>query len=380
MANETSIIKPKVTIKVFGVGGGGNSVLMRMAANNELGIDLIAINTDAKQLERAHQAGVLTMQIGADITKGRGTGGSIEAGEAAAKDAKEKIRDAMTGADLVFITAGMGGGTGTGAAPIVAKIAQDLGVLAIGVVTVPFSFEGKRKLRLATEGIHKMQSSMDALIAVQNDNLMKLPENRRMSMVKAFICADNVLKQAINCVAELILTTGVINVDFADVTTIFRQSTNSDALLGIGHGHTALDAVKGAVASPLIDRGIKGARGIILNLTGDNTLSLYDVDEATRYVFENADPEVNIIFGTVINDEMKGEVRATLIATDFVDEDMIGRPRVAPNAAKTPQQTGKAAPQAPKQTGSFSLEPPKFMQKKNTGTPGFPSFPSFDNK
>lgn len=375
MANETSIIKPKVTIKVFGVGGG-NSVLMRMAANNELGIDLIAINTDAKQLERAHQAGVLTMQIGADITKGRGTGGSIEAGEAAAKDAKEKIRDAMTGADLVFITAGMGGGTGTGAAPIVAKIAQDLGVLAIGVVTVPFSFEGKRKLRLATEGIHKMQSSMDALIAVQNDNLMKLPENRRMSMVKAFICADNVLKQAINCVAELILTTGVINVDFADVTTIFRQSTNSDALLGIGHGHTALDAVKGAVASPLIDRGIKGARGIILNLTGDNTLSLYDVDEATRYVFENADPEVNIIFGTVINDEMKGEVRATLIATDFVDEDMIGRPPVAP----TQQQTAKTAPQAPKQTGSFSLEPPKFMQKKNKGTPGFPSFPSFDNK
>ena len=221
-----------------------------------------------------------------------------------------------------------------------------------------------------------MQSSMDALIAVQNDNLMKLPENRRMSMVKAFICADNVLKQAINCVAELILTTGVINVDFADVTTIFRQRTNSDALLGIGHGHTALDAVKGAVASPLIDRGIKGARGIILNLTGDNTLSLYDVDEATRYVFENADPEVNIIFGTVINDEMKGEVRATLIATDFVDEDMIGRPPVAP----TQQQTAKTAPQAPKQTGSFSLEPPKFMQKKNKGTPGFPSFPSFDNK
>ena len=225
--------------------------------------------------------------------------------EQAAKAEENKIKDALNGADLIFITAGMGGGTGTGAAPVVARLAKELGILSVGVVTVPFSFEGSRKKRTAMEGIVKMQSQMDALIAVENDNLMKLPENRRMTIVTAFEYADEVLKQAINCVAELILTTGVINVDFADVTTIFRQSDSSDALLGIGSSkRSAVDAVKAAAESPLIDKGLKGARGVILNLTGDHTLSLYDVDEATRYIVEHADPEVNIILGTVVDDSV----------------------------------------------------------------------------
>ena len=255
MAEKDPAIKNAiVTIKIIGVGGGGNSVLLRMAKNKVLDIDLIAVNTDAKQLAIMQQAGVIPLQIGESLTKGRGTGGSLELGESAAHADEEKIRNAMKGADLVFVTAGMGGGAGTGAAPVVAKIARELGILTIGVVTVPFSFEGARKKRLANEGIVKMQANMDALIAVHNDNLMKLPENRRMSLVQAFEAADEILRQAIRCIAEMILTTGVINVDFADVTSIFRQSESSDALLGIGEcSEGAVRAVQLAVESPLVD-------------------------------------------------------------------------------------------------------------------------------
>ena len=350
-ADETLIIKPKVKIKAFGIGGGGNSVLMRMGQHNELDIELIAINTDAKQLQLVEQSGVRCIQIGEALTRGRGTGGNIQIGEQAAKNEENKIKEALNGADLVFITAGMGGGTGTGAAPVVARLAKELGMLSVGVVTVPFSFEGNRKKKTAMEGITKMQSQMDALIAVENDNLLKLPENRRMSMVKAFDCADGILKQAINCVAELILTTGVINVDFADVTTIFRQSESSDALLGIGRSsRSAVEAVQIAAESPLIDKGLKGARGVILNLTGDDTLSLYDVDEATHYIVEHTDPEVNIILGTVVDEEMNGAVQATIIATDFADSVVMKAPTVKVPESKVKKDT-------------FQLDTPSFMDK-----------------
>lgn len=385
-AEETLIIKPKVKIKVFGVGGGGNSVLMRMGRHKDLDIDLIAINTDAKQLSRVAEEGVETLQIGEDLTKGRGTGGNIALGEKAALDAADKIRESMSGADLVFVTAGLGGGTGTGAAPVVAKIARDLGTLSVGVVTLPFSFEGSRKKRLANEGLAKMQAQMDALILVANDNLMKLPENRHMTLVKAFSCADGILQQAINCVAELILTTGVINVDFADVTTIFRQSVSSDALLGIGRSsRSAVEAVKQAVDSPLISKSLEGARGIILNLTGDKTLSLYDVDEATRYIYEHTDPEVNIILGTVIDNSLGGDVRATIIATDFTDGVMVKdspAPARGEQAPQASQPSAKPAAAAPKRD-AFTLEPPRFMQQptrpsqakpKTEGAFAFPAF------
>jgi cell division protein FtsZ len=231
-----------------------------------------------------------------------------------------------------------------------------MGILSVGVVTVPFAFEGNRKKKVAQEGITKMQSQMDALIAVENDNLSKLPENRKMSLVKAFECADNILKQAINCVAELILTTGVINVDFADVTTIFRQSESSDALLGIGVSErSAVDAVKIAAESPLIDKGLTGARGIILNLTGDSTLSLYDVDEATRYIVKHTDPEVNIILGTVEDNTMKGAVQATIIATDFADSVVMKAPTV-----KVPESAIK---KETLQKETFQMEVPAFMNK-----------------
>lgn len=357
-AEETLIVKPKIKIKVFGVGGGGNSVLMRMGQHNELDIELYAINTDAKQLEQVKAGGVNCIQIGENLTRGRGTGGRVELGEQAAKADAAKLQAAMNGADMVFITAGMGGGTGTGAAPIVARLAKEMGILSVGVVTVPFAFEGNRKQKIAQDGITKMQSQMDALIAVENDNLSKLPENRSMSLVKAFACADDILRQAINCVAELILTTGVINVDFADVTTIFRQSESSDALLGIGVSQrSAVEAVKIAVASPLIDKNLKGARGIVLNLTGDSSLSLYDVDEATRYIVESTDPEVNVILGTVEDPTMDGAVQATIIATDFADSVVMKAPTV-----KVPESNIKPET-LQKESFQLELEAPSFMTK-----------------
>ncbi len=357
-AKDSDIKKAIVTIKIIGVGGGGNSVLMRMAKNKVLDVDLIAVNTDAKQLAILEQAGVQPLQIGESLTKGRGTGGSLELGESAAKADEEQIKAAMKGADLVFVTAGMGGGAGTGAAPVVARLAKELGILTIGVVTVPFSFEGARKKRLANEGIVKLQANMDALIAVQNDNLMKLPENRHMSLVQAFEEADNILRQAIRCIAELILTTGVINVDFADVTSIFRQSESSDALLGIGESDKgAVQAVQSAVTSPLIDKSLDGARGIILNISGDEGLTLYEVNEATKYIYEHTNPEVNIILGTVIDKDLGDRVRATIIATDFVDGVVMKSPRIEVPKSKL--------------SGGLSLDTPSFMQQDAAPVPTF---------
>lgn len=365
VADDAALKRARVTIKVIGVGGGGNSVLMRMAKSDFIreqnieDIELIGINTDAKQLARLNAQGIPVLQIGDTLTHGRGTGGNAAIGEQAAKSDEARIKKVIEGADLVFITAGMGAGTGTGAVPVVSKIAKDLGVLTIGVVTLPFKFEGSRKMRIAKEGTAEMQSYMDALLAIHNDNLMKLPENRKLTLVNAFKLADQVLEQAILCIAELILKTGVINVDFADVTTIFRQSDSSDALLGIGASkNSAVDAVKKAIESPLLDKSLKGARGVILNLSGDKTMSLCDVNDASEYICAQTDPNVNIILGTVIDEKLKGEIRATIIATDFagsedsLDVPSMGKPLAAP------------APAAKKR--EFDLEPPAFMQKKNS--------------
>lgn len=350
--DASSIIKPKVKIKVLGIGGGGNNVLMRIGQERDLDIELIAVNTDRKQLQVLESCGINCIQIGEAITRGRGTGGRVQLGEEAAINEADKLKAVIGDADLVFITAGMGGGTGTGAAPVAAKIAKEAGVLSIGVVTTPFSFEGGRKKRTAIEGITKMQSKMDALIVVENDNLLLLPENKRMLLTQAFQTADKVLEQAISCIAELILTTGVINVDFADLKTIFKQSDSSDAMLGIGTSkHGAVEAVKAAIAMPLVKREILGARGVILNLTGDDSMSLYDVDEAMNYMVEKTDPEVNVIMGTVEDDNMDGEIRATLIATDFIDSEIKKTP-----AIKVPESKVKK--------DAFQLSTPNFMNKK----------------
>lgn len=317
---ETSITRAIVKIKVFGVGGGGGNVLKRLAETSLKGVELIAVNTDAHALSLLNVENIKEIQVGKNMTNGRGTGGRAEIAEQAAKKEAERLKNMIVGSDIIFITAGMGGGTGTGAAPVIAEIAKTLGVLTVGVVTTPFGFEGNRKQRIATEGIKKMQENMDALVIVQNDNLMKLPENKSLSFMDAFKAVDFVLLQAIQCIAELILTTGFINVDFADVTTIFKQSTSSDAILGIGKSNiSAVKAVQNALESPLIDRPLKGARGMILNITGDEELSLYEVNEAADYLFSHTEDEVNIIFGVVINKKMNGVIQAMVIATDFSD-------------------------------------------------------------
>ena len=335
-----------VRIKVVGIGGGGNSVLLRLAQDQLPGVELLAINTDAKQLGALQLAGVPTLQIGKRLTKGRGTGGSAEIGEKSAVSDERRLQVALRDADLVFITAGMGGGVGTGAAPVVARCIRDMGILSIGVVTAPFSFEGRRKLRVAMDGIAKLQSQMDALVVIHNDNLMKMIDNRKMPLMEAFKLADGVLKQAISCISEVILTTGVVNVDFADINSIFRQSESSDAILGIGESETgsAVEAVKNAVASPLIERSLSGARGIILNVSGDETLSLFEVNEATQYIYDNTHPDVNIIFGTVIDKSLNGVVRATIVATDFVDSLIVRKPMLGQQLPETPQVAMQPAP------------------------------------
>mgnify|MGYP000920077889 FL=1 len=372
ITDDTKIKRAVVTIKIIGVGGGGNSVIERIAEGNELDVELIAINTDAKQLAYMEEAGVKALAIGRELTKGLGTGGVADLGEAAAKGDEAKIKEVLKGADLVFVTASMGGGAGTGAAPVVAKIAKDMGILTVGVVTVPFSFEGARKKRIANEGIAKMQGNLDALIVVHNDNLMKLPENKHMTLVNAFKAADDVLRQAINCIAELILTTGEINVDFADLTSTFRQSQSGDALLGIGESQrSAIEAVQKAVESPLVEKSLTGARGLILNLSGSERMTLDDVGEATNYIRENTHPDVNIILGTVIDSSMGQTIRATIIATDFVDGVVLKAQRME-------------APESKLKTESIaSLEPPSFMKQPTEKMPAFSSrsdftLPKFD--
>ncbi len=328
--NMTSIGRAVVKIKVFGVGGGGGNVIKRLAEGDLKDVELIAVNTDAHALSLLNMDSIKEVQIGGNLTRGRGTGGRIEIGEQAAKKDADRLKNMIEGADLIFITAAMGGGTGTGAAPVIAEIAKKLGVLTVGVVTFPFGFEGNRKQRIAKEGIIKMQAHMDALVVVQNDNLMKLPENKSLSFVDAFRAADAVLRQAIRCIAELILTTGFINVDFADVTTIFQQSTSSEAILGIGQSNiSAVKAVQNALESPLLDRSFKGARGMILNITGDNDLSLYEVNEAADYILEKTESEVNMIFGVVIDKRMKGIIQAMIIATDFSDSLALKSPQMS---------------------------------------------------
>ena len=374
-----------VNIKIIGIGGGGNNVVKRIASVSNLDLDLIAVNTDIKQLNSLDSEKITKIQIGASLTKGLGCGGNVKIAQQAAENDYDVLKKALIGADMVFLTAGLGAGTGTGALPTIAKIAHDLGILSVGVVTVPFKFEGSRKQKSALNAISEIAPYMDALIAVHNDNLLKLKTNSKLTLVNAFQIADNVLLQGIRCVSELILTVGVINVDFADVKSIFQQSDHPDALLGIGESaDDAVEAVQQAVNSPLVERDLAGARGIILNISGNKDLRLYDINEATKYIYEHTHPDVNIILGTVVNDELGDKIRATIIATDFADsvpisekpaEKVAEKTTATPKSAQTPTKTPK-----PKDEG---LNLPDFMKKKTeTKSSNFSAFSffNFNNK
>lgn len=300
-------------IKVIGVGGGGSNAVNRMVEAGVKGVEFIAVNTDAQALHMS--CADVKIQIGAKLTRGLGAGANPEVGRKAAEESIEELKKHILGADMVFVTAGMGGGTGTGAAPVVAEIAKDSGALTVGVVTKPFSFEGRRRELFADKGIESLKAKVDTLIIIPNDRLYKVVEERT-PIVEAFRIADDVLRQGVQGLSDLITTSGLINLDFADVQTIMKET--GAALMGIGRakGETrAAEAAKIAITSPLLETSIDGAKGVILNITGGDNLSMFEAGEAARIIKEHADKDVNLIYGLVINSQMQDEVCVTVIAT-----------------------------------------------------------------
>src|SRR5690625_1769824 len=307
------------TIKVIGVGGGGNNAVNRMIEHGVEGVEFIAVNTDAQALNLSKAE--TKLQIGGKLTRGLGAGANPEIGKKAAEESKEQLEEVLQGADMIFVTAGMGGGTGTGAAPVIAQISKDLGALTVGVVTRPFSFEGRRRSTQAISGIETLKNSVDTLIVIPNDRLLEIVD-KNTPMLEAFREADNVLRQGVQGISDLIAKPGLINVDFADVKTIMYDK--GSALMGIGVAtgeNRASEAAKKAISSPLLETSIDGAHGILMNITGGVNLSLYEVQEAADLVTAAADNDVNVIFGAVINDDLDEEIIVTVIATGF-DEAM----------------------------------------------------------
>jgi cell division protein FtsZ len=302
-------------IKVIGVGGAGNNAVNRMIQHGLKGVDFISVNTDkqALYLSQATQK----IQIGDKLTKGLGAGANPEIGQKAAEESREEIMQAIKGADMVFITAGMGGGTGTGAAPVVAEVAKELGILTVGVVTKPFMFEGRRRTLNAEKGIVLLKEKVDTLVTIPNDRLLQVAE-KRTSMLDAFKMADDVLRQGVQGISDLIAVPGLVNLDFADVRTIMKEKGLAHMGIGKGSGdNRATDAAKQAIQSPLLETTIEGAKGVLLNITGGSNLGLFEVNEAAELVAQAADPDATIIFGAVIDENLQDEIRIIVIATGF---------------------------------------------------------------
>ncbi|MDO8885513.1 cell division protein FtsZ [Candidatus Oleimmundimicrobium sp.] len=302
-------------IKVVGVGGGGTNAVNRMIEANLKGCEFIAINTDSQALLMSDAD--FKVHIGEKLTKGLGAGANPEIGFQAAQESREQIKEALQGADMVFITAGKGGGTGTGAAPVVAEVAKELGALTVGVVTRPFGFEGRKRAMQADEGIENLREKVDTLIIIPNDKLLNVVE-KKTSILDAFRVADDVLRQGVQGITDLITMPGLINLDFADVRTIMADAGSS--LMGIGEAsgeNRAAEAAKAAISSPLLDSSIEGARRVLLNISGGRDLGLFEVNEAAEVIATAAHPDSNIIFGAVIDDSLEDMVRVTVIATGF---------------------------------------------------------------
>lgn len=302
-------------IKVIGVGGGGNNAINRMIQFGLKGVEFYSINTDkqALYLSKANQK----IQIGDKLTKGLGAGANPEIGQKAAEESREEIQQALKGADMVFITAGMGGGTGTGAAPIVAEISQELNILTVGVVTKPFLFEGRQRMLNAEKGIQALKEKVDTLVTIPNDRLLQVVE-KRTSIQDAFKIADEVLRQGVQGISDLIMVPGLVNLDFADVRTIMNEKGLAHMGIGKGSGdNRATEAAKQAIHSPLLETTIEGAKGVLLNITGGENLGLFEVNEAAELVAQAADPDAHIIFGAVIDEKLQDEIIITVIATGF---------------------------------------------------------------
>jgi cell division protein FtsZ len=339
-------------IKVAGVGGGGTNAVNRMVDAGVSGVEFIAVNTDAQALLMCDAD--LKIHIGAKATRGLGAGANPEVGRAAATESRDELKEALKGADMIFVTAGEGGGTGTGGAPVVADLSRELEALTVGVVTRPFSFEGRKRAQQAEEGIEELRDRVDTLIVIENDRLLQVVE-KKTSIVDAFKIADDVLRQGVQGITDLITIPGLVNLDFADVRTIMRDA--GSALMGIGTAsgeNRAAEAARIAVSSPLLEASIEGATGILLNVTGGPDIGLFEVNEAAEVVTSAADQNANVIFGAVIDDAMGDEVRVTVIATGFGPARQRRR-RPAAEAAGQREPQGRPAPA--EEGGAFDMPP-----------------------
>ena len=372
--NTNEVAENFARIKVLGMGGAGSNAVNRMIAEGIQGVEFVAVNTDSQALMLSQAPS--RIRVGEKLTKGLGSGGDSDTGRKAAEESSDELYEVLRGADMVFLTAGMGGGTGTGATPVAAAIAREVGALTIGVVTRPFTFEGSRRQQVAQEGIERLKEEVDTLIVIPNDRLLQIVD-KRASLQEAFRVADDVLRQGIQGISELITVPGLINLDFADVRSI--MSEGGAALMAVGHGtgeNRAVDAAQEAISSQLLDVTIDGARGILFNVTGGPDLSLFEVNEAAEIIRQTAHPEVNIIFGAVINEDMGDEVRITVVATGFdttavpvsTRRRAVAVPSAQERSVPAQQRSQPARPQIEMQIPQFSgtdeLDIPPFLRRR----------------
>ena len=354
-------------IKVIGVGGGGGNAVNRMIASSVSGVEFWSINTDAQSLTTA--SAPHRLQMGQKLTRGLGAGGNPAIGQKAAEESRDEIAAALEDCDLVFITAGMGGGTGTGAAPIVAEVAKEMGALTVGVVTRPFTFEGRRRTGQAEEGIAALQSRVDTLIIIPNDKLLSVI-SEQTPVQEAFRFADDILRQGVQGISDIITIPGLVNVDFADVRAVMADAGSALMGIGVGSGKSrAREAAIASISSPLLESSIEGARGVVFNITGGSDLTLHEVNAAAEIIYEVVDPNANIIFGAVIDDRLQGEVRITVIATGFSGEQVPPAVKPATTTRRPPTTTSPLTPpntplSEPKQPKSSGLDIPEFLQRR----------------
>lgn len=371
--NVSDYISPAATIKVVGIGGGGGNTLNRMITSGLEGVEFIAVNTDSQALFASRAQ--TRINIGRAATRGLGAGANPEIGKKAAEESSEEIKNVLAGADMVFITCGLGGGTGTGAAPIVAEIAKSLGALVVGVVTKPFQFEGKRRLDQALDGYDRLKEKVDTLITIPNDKILTLVD-KKTPLLDAFNIVDEILLHGVQGVSDLITLPGLINLDFADIRSVMQNA--GSALMGIGYGsgeNRAAEAARAAIDSPLLELSISGAKGLIYNITGGTDLSMIEVDEASQIITEAADPNANIIFGATINENYTGEIKITVVATGFEAEPMMQAPQRSmaqpvqmfgkrPIGASAALQPHPAPRQMPQTSLQSDLDVPPFLRGK----------------
>ncbi|MBS0015544.1 MAG: cell division protein FtsZ [Arthrospira sp. SH-MAG29] len=355
-------------IKVIGVGGSGGNAINRMIDSEVAGVEFWAVNTDAQALTQSKAS--KRLQVGQKLTRGLGAGGNPAIGQKAAEESRDEIAQALDGADLVFITAGLGGGTGTGGAPIVAEIAKEVGALTIGVVTRPFTFEGRRRISQADEGIAALQTRVDTLIVIPNNKLLSVI-NEQTPVQEAFRYADDVLRQGVQGISDIITIPGLVNVDFADVRAVMADAGSALLGIGIGSGKSrAREAALTAISSPLLESSIEGARGVVFNITGGTDLTLHEVNAAAETIYEVVDPNANIIFGAVIDERMQGEVKITVIATGFTGESKSTIPQpgrevpLSRPITSIPQQRTIPTPAPDPQPQPQELDIPDFLRRR----------------